>query len=184
MNIAGLKGAIARNKTPLGVGGAALVAVLAWRARASKTTTPASTPASANRAPGVTASPMPGYGGGYTTGTGPYDSSSSDIYNALQPQIETTQGLLNKLLANQNPTSPIPVPAPPAPPAAPLSDDDQRKGLITGWYQQYLGRAATPYEQTWLSGEVAKGTVDMSRARINIQNSAEARDHGTAASVG
>lgn len=36
--------------------------------------------------------------GSTTTSTGGFDSSSSDVYNALQPQIEQTQTMLQKLI--------------------------------------------------------------------------------------
>lgn len=112
MNLASIKAWSAKNKKPL-LGSAAAAAVGFGLWTRSKGGSPKTTTA-ADITPGSTA-PMPNAGG-----TG-YDSSSSDVYNALQPQIEQTQGMLQKLLdalADKPPVPPAVVPPPAAKPPA------------------------------------------------------------------
>lgn len=97
MNPEKIRALFARNKVALGVLGAAAVAALAWRARSAKGADVASSEGTSSggawtAAPGATSTT-----GGYTAGySGAYDSTASDIYNALQPQLEAVQTLLEQ----------------------------------------------------------------------------------------
>lgn len=102
MNLDQLRAGIERNKKGLAVAGVAGVAGLALMKR-SKGGQPAAAgedgPTSGSQ---YGLAPMP------TTGAA-YDSTSSDIYNAIQPQLESLGQMLSK--AQEKP--PIPVSAPP-----------------------------------------------------------------------
>lgn len=134
MNLGGLRNTIGRNKGLLGVAGAAIVAALAWRSRSAK--------ASTSAAPGASTG-LASYGAGYQTSaaTG-YDSTASDVYNAIQPQVEQTQEMLRGLRELwENPTPPTPVPAAPAAPAEPAFKwGDERRDTIAGYYDAFLHR--------------------------------------------
>lgn len=97
MNTAGLKAAVEKNKVAIGAGGVGLVALVALRQR--------------SRAAG---------GGAATTqvaGTGTYDSTASDVYNSIQPEIEALRDQID-LLARLDPAAqptPAPTPANPSP---------------------------------------------------------------------
>jgi hypothetical protein len=52
------------------------------------------------------------------TGAAAYDSSASDLYGAIQPQLESLGGQLADLRNQWNSTPPIPVPAPTPPPSS------------------------------------------------------------------
>lgn len=121
MNLSNLQATLTRNKGPLAAAGALVVVVLALRARtngkiaAAGTTTPTATAA------GVSATPYAYSAGGQTSGASGYDSSASDVYNAIQPQLEQLQQLYSQIPVPGTPTSvpttsPTPTPAPtPAP---------------------------------------------------------------------
>ena len=83
-----------KNKVVLGAGAVGLVVVLALlnRGKGSDSATPTGTTVS-----------------GSTGGQGTYDSSASDIYNALQPQVEGLQNMLESWQAGV-----VPVPGTPA----------------------------------------------------------------------
>jgi hypothetical protein len=100
-----LRETLAKNKVSIGVAGAAVVALFAWRSKITAAKNPVSGPPPAATATRVSQSPS--YAGGYTA---PNDSSSSDVYNAIQPQLEDLKKLWEKA------SSPVPVPA--APPTA------------------------------------------------------------------
>lgn len=105
MNTAGLRAALMKNKTALGVAGAVLVGALALRAR-SKTGTSSAVAAPATTTAGVSATPS--Y---YTAGNGAatgYDSTASDVYSAIQPQIEQ----LNTVVGSLAKTVPVPSTSP------------------------------------------------------------------------
>lgn len=122
MNLGGLRNTIGRNKGLLGVAGAAVVAALAWRSRSAK----------ASAAPG-TSTGLASYGAGYQTSaaTG-YDSTASDVYNAIQPQIENLQRIWEE---QQAATPPTPVPAAPE-----FKFGDSRRDTIAGYYDAFLRR--------------------------------------------
>lgn len=119
MNLAAVKTWSAAHKTELLAGGAGVAVLFGLRARSKAGTSSSSTTASTTTAPGSTA-PMPSY-----AGSG-YDSSSSDVYNAIQPQIEQTQAMLQKLLDLGNTPSSTPPPVDVVPvnalPDAPLPE--------------------------------------------------------------
>lgn len=104
MNLQALKASVLANKVPLGVGGAALVAVLAWRTKiiGAKTAAAADATPTGYAVAGVSSSPYAS--SGYTA---PNDSTGSDVYNAIQPQLEALKQLMTPT------ASPIPVPAVP-----------------------------------------------------------------------
>ncbi|MCL1872163.1 MAG: hypothetical protein FWF90_17375 [Promicromonosporaceae bacterium] len=95
-----LQAAFTKHKGPVLACAAAVVLFLAWRARkgAGGDTTSSTTSLS------TTSTPVTGGGGAtpayYTAGTGAYDSTSSDVYNALQPQIEYLQQLASQIPVN------------------------------------------------------------------------------------
>ena len=98
---------IAQHRVPLGVAGAVAVALLAYTRSRSKG---AGAPAGAAAGSAITA-------GGQTAGMsgGGYDSTGSDVYNALEPMLE---GLTNSLAALSNS---VPVPAAPPPSDVPTA---------------------------------------------------------------
>jgi LysM repeat protein len=130
-----------QNKTTVGVGGAAVVAGLAVMKHKNGAAAKDSAPAAAGDGTATTAGGIPYSVGGQTGGAtgGSYDSTASDLYGALQPQLEAiggTQGSLQSaidaLKGSQQSTTdqlaaligrvnsaPIPVPAAPAPVYAP-----------------------------------------------------------------
>lgn len=140
MNLEQLRDAIARNKVGLGVAGAGVVALIALRARSK---------GSSSSEPGGISAPAgyayPSYSAGYQTGgaTG-YDSTASDVYNAIQPQLEYMQRLYESWDEKQKANPPTPVPAAPATPtpAAPTPKDygDERRNTIASYYRMILGR--------------------------------------------
>ncbi|WP_154793302.1 hypothetical protein [Occultella kanbiaonis] len=102
MNVKALWAKVQDNKWVLGGLGAAAVVALAWFSRRSATTPAADDTGGAGyglAAPGATSTT-----GGYTASAGgAYDSSASDVYNALQPALENVgkqydelRDLLNK----------------------------------------------------------------------------------------
>lgn len=88
-------------------------------------------------------------------GFAPYDSGSSDLYNALQPQIEYLQRLAEKQAEDQGGAVPVPTPEPaPAPaPAAPAPAPyvSPAAALKAGFYKM----AGTPNVY-----RVQNGTID------------------------
>lgn len=104
MNLGQLTGWIQQNKKPLAIAGAVGVGGLALMQRGK------SGGGDAGGGPMVDAAPTSGAGARYglTTGGGAYDSTASDVYNAIAPQLEEVRDLLNQ----QN-KPPVPVVAPP-----------------------------------------------------------------------
>ena len=102
MNLDQLKATIEANKKGIAIAGAAGVGGLALLNRKKKAN--AGTDA-AGAGYGLTNQPSTG-------AAGAYDSTSSDVYNAIQPQLESLGQLLAQLQNRQN-TTPTPVPAPP-----------------------------------------------------------------------
>jgi hypothetical protein len=119
LNLARLRGSLTKNKMALGLLGAAAVAALAWRARSSSSTGAASTGATAASTTfPAGSSATPSY---YTAGGSAYDSTASDIYNAIQPQLESVGSAVDKLTELYRS---IPVPGTPTTPAeAPIVSD-------------------------------------------------------------
>jgi hypothetical protein len=118
-----LRAGVLRNKVPIGAGGVAVVGLLAWRARTAK----ASSSAAPAAAAGTSAVPSSYSVGTQTAGATGYDSTASDVYNAIQPQLEQLRNLWSN-----NQSSPIPVPAAPAA-AAPSTNQDWINSAISGW---------------------------------------------------
>lgn len=105
MNLGQLRGAIERNKKGLAIAGAAGVAGLALLNKSKKGAAPTTGPAGDALGTGSQ------YGLGMPATGGVYDSSSSDAYNAIQPQLES----LGRMLEAATKTAPpIPVTTPPA----------------------------------------------------------------------
>lgn len=153
MNLAKLRGALkGRGRLALGALGVVAVAALAWRARTEKGTS-SSAPASDVTQPAGT-SATPSYYTG-ATGSGAYDSTQSDLYNALAD-------LASRLPVPGTPTTPAEAPAP--------TEESVRADSITSWYQQYLGRQAAPSEIAFWN---AKST-DLGTIRAGIAGSPEA----------
>lgn len=102
MNLAGLSSSIEANKKTLAIAGAAGVAGLALFKK-KKT---AGTPTAATSAQPVAASSagsLASYGGAAA-----YDSTGSDVYNSLQPVLQSIQ---SDLAAQRSPDEVIPLPA-------------------------------------------------------------------------
>lgn len=158
-NLAGLRAAATKNKGALAVLGAAAVAAIAWRARAGN---PATAPA--GEAGPVASAPF--YSVGAQTGatTGGYDSGGSDVYNALQPQIEALSNLIDR---QQQQTTPVPVPVPD------VVDEpvDPRRDGIASFYQTILNRTAGRNEINYWDA-TGKTLADI---RTGIVNSPEAQ---------
>jgi hypothetical protein len=103
VNGAQVKAAVEKNKVALGAGGVGIVALLALRQRSK--------------------------GGGSSSGrvvpagSGTYDSTASDVYNSIQPEIESLRDqidLLSRLNPSAQPT-PTPTPADPSPVSSSIS---------------------------------------------------------------
>jgi len=104
VNLAGLRAGFEKNKKPLAIAGAAGVAGLALvKSRGAKKDETPAAGASIASTGGQTAS---------ATGAA-YDSSASDVYNAMQPQLEAFGQQLAALQNLWNQGTPTPVPAPP-----------------------------------------------------------------------
>lgn len=119
MNPDTIKAWLAKNKLAAGAAGVVIVGALALRSRATSAGVGSATPAAS--VAGLT----PSYSSGaqLSPATG-YNSTASDVYNAIQPQLESLQSLMN-----QQP-SPIPVPA-----AAPTSQGFYRRKGTAAVYQ-------------------------------------------------
>ncbi len=100
MNLSRLRAAFTKNRVAIGALGAAAVGALAWRARSEKSTATAQTTSDAQAAP-AGSSALPSY---YTGGA--YDSTASDIYNAIQPQLEELRDLWGQIPVPGTPTTP------------------------------------------------------------------------------
>lgn len=111
MNTSTIGPTLAAHKVPLMLAGGGVAVALGLRARSKS---------AAGAAPvGAT---IAGYAPSSATGAA-YDSTGNDVYNALQPQIEQTQGMLgqlqNLLSGTPLPTRPTPVPVAPKPTTTP-----------------------------------------------------------------
>lgn len=91
--LARLRAAITKHKWPLAALGAVAVAGLAWQARSSSGSGDGGQDGEGVAVAAWTAPRATSPAGGYTAG-GAYDSTASDIYGALQPQLEAVQRLL------------------------------------------------------------------------------------------
>lgn len=157
MNLARLRGLLARNKTTLGIAGAGAVVLLALRTRSRAGSTPA--PAGTSSSEGLAA---PGYpaGSSYSAGyqTAGYDSSAVDVYNTLEPIISD----IRERLDERDAEPPVPVPADPW---------AERRDAIAGFYKTILKRdAGTSEINSW---DATGGTLE--QIRQGIVGSAEAK---------
>lgn len=96
MNMAKLRAAFTRNKVTLGVLGAAAVAGLALVARQRKAGDVAADPAASDAGGAGSAAQVAGYAA--------YDSTDSDVYNLIQPQLEELRRIATSIPV---PTDPI-----------------------------------------------------------------------------
>lgn len=167
MNLATLKASLLRNKTGLAVAGAAIVAALALRARA-KSSTSASSSSTGTIANPSGASPTPSYYTAGNAGATGFDSSASDVYNALQPQIEQ----VNASIADLKNTIPVPSTVTTTP-AAPAPATDARQAAIAQDYQTFLGRTPAPFEVNYWDAN--GGTLDQIRQGIVASPEAQHR---------
>ncbi|MBN9327809.1 MAG: hypothetical protein BGO38_07900 [Cellulomonas sp. 73-145] len=140
MNLASLRAGLTKNKTPLMALGAVAVAGLAWRAR-SQAKTPGSSGTTYSTGAGST-SPTP-YSYAPTSGGTSYDSTASDVYNAIQPELEQLQRLYSSVPVPGTPTTPAPSPSWTA------SETDPRRQQIITDYQSQLGREPTRSDVNW-----------------------------------
>lgn len=166
VNLEQLRAFIARNKVTIGVLGAGAVALLALRSRSNATSSTGLTDA-------PTYSGTVGYSSGsQTSGATGYDSTASDVYNAIQPQIEELQGtaewLRERWDAEQADTPPTPVPTPV--PAGPKDYGDARRNAIANIYRSVLGREP---DRVGLNAQDASG-LSIDQLRANILRSPEA----------
>lgn len=111
MNLDSLGASFDAHKVPILAAAGVGVAALALRKRKQ---TAAGAPAAGAAGATTTAAgySMPFSAGGQgaaMTGAAPYDSTASDLYGAVQPQLEALSNQLTQLSANP----PMPVPAPP-----------------------------------------------------------------------
>lgn len=130
------------HKKELGAGGVVVVLLLGLRARKSKAGdtvngTAATSPAYAGAAQQAT-------GGSYG---GAYDSTSSDVYNALQPQLESVSSGLDELRKLFGNAAPTPVPAAPDTTAIPNPIIDNT-GNIPSWVTNPPASAPAPATAT------------------------------------
>lgn len=161
--LARVRAALTKNKAPLALLGVAAVAAIAWRSRSRSSR-------SAGAARVVEPGPVTAYSaGGQVAGASGYDSSASDVYNAIQPQIEALSNQLDKIQQ-----SPIPVPVPDPVPAPDVDDDlvsDPRRSGIAGFYETILKRQAGNLEVNYWD---ATGK-SLDEIRQGIVNSPEAQ---------
>lgn len=159
LNLGKLRAAISKNRVALGALGALAVGALAWRARSSGQSEPAVSA-------GGRASSTPAFysTGGQTSGASGYDSTASDVYNAIQPQLEE----LGRMLEEARNPAPIPVPVPEA---EPPSYGTSRRNAIAEWYRDILGREASLKEVNF--HDRSKLTDD--QIRLAILRSPEAK---------
>jgi len=80
---------LARHRTPILVGSAGVVVALGLMRRRNATS---------GAGPDLAAMGDPAANGATVAGYNPADTSGTDVYNALQPQIEETQSMLSQLL--------------------------------------------------------------------------------------
>ena len=99
MNAAKLKALFTKNRVALGALGVAAVAALAWRARTS-TGGDAGTASDVYQPAGTATNPS------YYTATGAYDSTATDIYNAIQPQLEELREIADRIPVPGKETTP------------------------------------------------------------------------------
>lgn len=126
MNLDKLRASLAGNKTALGAAGAVAVGGLALL-QARKRDSGGSPAAAAGGLPAPLATGgKPTYG--YPVSYAAPDNSSSDVYNAIQPQIEYLQRLAEKQAEVA-----VPVPTPP-----PMTNQEWIKRATTAWAQ--MGR--------------------------------------------
>lgn len=164
-----------------GVGLTALVALyLRHRARTTTGDPSVTVPAGYTPAPtGTTGYATTGGGGGY------YDSTATDVYNAIEPQLMGLARQLEELRLQPGPVAsppapapvgaPVPAPAPaaPAPAAIPVALLQQLPpGSGDSWDawqagQSAAGRvAATPGQMDW--GVIARGTLPSTATRSDV----------------
>lgn len=124
MKLDKLRGVFARNRVALGALGVLAVGALAWRARNDGATASSSAAGDVAQPAGTSTAPS------YYTGAGgtAYDSTSSDVYNAIQPQLEALQALYDRLPIPGTATEPAPAPTP-APTTAPAPS-------VQGYYRR------------------------------------------------
>lgn len=112
MNLATVRTALTRNKRGLMIAGAAAVGTLALLARKKAG---GDTPTAGAAASGSSTSPTSGStsAGGYTTYP-PYDSSGSDVYGAIQPQLEELRDMFGQIptAVGEAVAGALPAPAP------------------------------------------------------------------------
>lgn len=166
--LAQVKAALTKNKAVLGVLGAAAVAALAWRARSDKPAT--ATPRAATTTPSP--APLPGYfSSGYqTAGATGYDSSASDVYNAIQPQLEDVGARvdqLNDLFSRVSTPIPVPEQAPAGPSSLGYVAYVPDSGSGGAWFELFNDSS-----RRWVSAAEAKltgiqPTVTLGDAEIN-----------------
>ncbi|MDO8107149.1 hypothetical protein Q6348_08060 [Isoptericola sp. b441] len=141
MNLAQLKASLARNKKPLAIAGAVGVAGLAWATSRRKSGGATSSGTSSAVSYPSGSAPSPSY---YTPGSaGTYDSTGTDVYNALQPQLQDIRDQLNQLNNPDPSTIPTPVPAdpgtsvPPGETMTPVSQGYYRRAGTTAVYEAF-----------------------------------------------
>lgn len=103
MNTADLKAYVNAHKGPLGIAGALVVAGLALYARKRSALAKAGSPGgttSSSTSGATSAGTYSAYGQ-----TVPYDSSATDVYNQLQPQIEALQQMSRNIPVSSAPTA-------------------------------------------------------------------------------
>lgn len=142
--LARLRGGLTKNKAGLAVLGAAAVAALAWQARSSKASEPADSAGDSTLSSGG------------QLGTAPYDSTSSDVYNAIQPELEQ----IGQLLREWAPKT-VPVPAPEVP--------------VTPGTSQKLENAIKKQGAAWARVEAARREAAAAQKRLAAAKTAAAR---------
>lgn len=142
MNLEKLRAAFSKNRLALGGLGAVAVAALAWRARSEKSTGTDAPAGDVTRPAGTSATPS------YYTATGAYDSTATDIYNAIQPQLEELRTIASKIPVPGSETTPAEAPSMPngyyqaAGDQAVFKYDDGNLDFLTFGEYQALGSPA------------------------------------------
>lgn len=163
MNLDKLRATFTKNRVALGALGAVAVAALAWRARTG-TSADATAATDVAQPAGTSATPS------YYTATGAYDSTATDIYNAIQPQLEELRDIAAQIPVPGKTTAPAVAPGYYRPTGASSIyrvDDQGRLDWLSGSEWQDLGQPAATvvskdddmWKGTLIGQDSPKGTL-------------------------
>lgn len=177
MNTADLEATFEANKLPiLGTGAAAVVAFALYKRRKSSSSSTAGAPTTTDQSAGAAGSSFYSTGGQQGSMTGAaYDSSASDVYGALSPQLSDFESQLTNLTnmvtalpvpaltaapTLSQPAPPAPAPAPyraPAPPPLPVASAPAH--AVDQWYTVVRGDTLSGIASRFPQRDITSGTI-------------------------